>query len=84
MFVYADKKIKHDQVDVNVRAGLNLAGWYPKNSEEQAAEYYVWDWEAGETPELSSTVFGAVSQNWTYTSGFGPDGDGNNFVIDPR
>lgn len=62
---------------------MDLAGWYPKDHLDDAAEYYVWDWEMGETPELSSTIYSAVNYNWTY-NGFGPDGDGNNYVVDPR
>ncbi|CAO3625809.1 unnamed protein product [Mucor hiemalis] len=77
------KKIEKDLVDISGRAGLDISGWIPKNPREDAAEYYVWDWEFGESPELSSTVFAGVNDNWTY-SGFGPDGDGNNFVLDER
>ena len=77
------KKIAKDLVDISGRAGLDISGWTPLTPREEAAEYYVWDWEFGETPELSSTVFAGVNDNWTYT-GFGPGGDGNNFVLDER
>ncbi|KAI9486955.1 MAG: hypothetical protein EXX96DRAFT_551307 [Benjaminiella poitrasii] len=79
----AMERIKNDQVDLSGRAGLDLSGWYPKDSIDNAIEYYVWDWEMGESPELSSTIFTAVNDNWTYT-GFGPDSDGDNMVLDPR
>lgn len=77
------EKLQSDRVDISGRAGLDIAGWYPTTPEEEAAEYYYWDWEFGETPELSSTVFAAVNDYWTY-SGFGPDGDGNDYVLDQR
>ncbi|KAI7899277.1 uncharacterized protein BX663DRAFT_564093 [Cokeromyces recurvatus] len=79
----AMKRVEKDQVDLSGRAGLDLSGWYPRDSIDNAIEYYVWDWEMGETPELSSTIFTAVNDNWTYT-GFGPDSDGDNMVLDPR
>ncbi|KAI7892919.1 uncharacterized protein EV154DRAFT_550320 [Mucor mucedo] len=77
------EKLQNDEVDISGRVGLDLVGWQPSNAFEEAAEFYYWDWEFGETPELSSTVFAAVNDNWTY-SGFGPDGDGNNYVVDQR
>lgn len=77
------KRIKNDQVDLAGNAGLELAGWSAKDYIDDAMEYYVWDWEMGESPEVSSTLFAAINDNWTYT-GFGPDGNGDNMVIDPR
>ncbi|OBZ86754.1 Polyamine oxidase [Choanephora cucurbitarum] len=81
----ADKRVKNDQVDISGRVGLSLAGWYPKNSVDDAIEYYVWDWEMGENPELSSTLFTVVNDYWTYgNKAFGPNSDGDHMVIDPR
>lgn len=77
------KRVANDQVDLSGRVGLDIAGWYPKNAIDDAIEYYAWDWEMGESPELSSTLFTVVNDNWTY-NGFGPDSDGDNFVVDPR
>jgi polyamine oxidase len=77
------ERIKNDQVDIAGNAGLDLAGWYPKDHIDEAMEYYVWDWEMGESPEVSSTIFAVVNDNWTYT-GFGPGSDGDNMVLDPR
>ncbi|KAI8339831.1 hypothetical protein BD560DRAFT_412543 [Blakeslea trispora] len=81
----ADKRVKNDQVDVSGRVGLSLAGWHPKDFVDDAIEYYVWDWEMGENPELSSTLFAVVNDYWTYgNNAFGPDSDGDHMVIDPR
>ncbi|KAI9033831.1 amine oxidase [Phycomyces nitens] len=77
------ERIKNDQVDLSARAGLDLSGWFPKTAMEKAIEYYVFDWELGETPEVSSMQFSVENSNWTYT-GFGPDSDGDLFVTDPR
>lgn len=77
------EKLKSNLVDVSGRVSLDLAGWHAKTAEEEAAEYYYWDWEFGEDPESSSTVYAAVNDYWTYNS-FGPDSDGNNYVLDNR
>lgn len=79
------KRVKKDQVDLSGKVGLDIAGWYAKDAIDEAIEYYVWDWEMGESPELSSTLFTVVNDQWTYGNEvFGPDSDGDNFVIDPR
>lgn len=77
------KRIKRNLADLSGRAALDLAGWTPKSSLDDAIEYYVWDWEMGETPELSSSIFTVLNDNWTYT-GFGPGSDGDNMVLDNR
>lgn len=79
------KRVKKDQVDLAGNVGLDIAGWYAKDAIDEAIEYYVWDWEMGESPELSSTIFTVVNDQWTYgETSFGPGSDGDNFVIDPR
>ncbi|CEG76118.1 hypothetical protein RMATCC62417_11056 [Rhizopus microsporus] len=77
------KRIKRNLADLSGRAALDLAGWTPKTFLDDAIEYYVWDWEMGETPELSSSMFTVLNDNWTYT-GFGPGSDGDNMVLDNR
>ncbi|KAI8997016.1 hypothetical protein BDB01DRAFT_769532 [Pilobolus umbonatus] len=76
-------RIENDRVDITARAGLDMAGWYPMSALDNAIEYFVFDWEMGEDPDTSSTIFSALNDYWTY-SGFGPDGDGDDMVIDPR
>lgn len=84
-FLIIVKRVKKDQVDLAGNVGLDIAGWYAKDAIDEAIEYYVWDWEMGESPELSSTIFTVVNDQWTYgETSFGPDSDGDNFVIDPR
>ncbi|CAO3654686.1 unnamed protein product [Mucor fragilis] len=81
----AIKRVKKDQVDLAGNVGLDIAGWYAKDAIDEAIEYYVWDWEMGESPELSSTIFTVVNDQWTYgETSFGPGSDGDSFVIDPR
>ncbi|KAF7732132.1 hypothetical protein EC973_006387 [Apophysomyces ossiformis] len=77
------EKIEHNIVDISVRTGLDMVGWKPLTPMEKAVEYYVFDWEAGETPEVSSTAYSAINDNATYFS-FGPGSDGDLFVLDPR
>ncbi|KAG0741670.1 hypothetical protein G6F23_007406 [Rhizopus arrhizus] len=79
----AMKRIKNNQADLSGRTALNLVGWEAQTPLEEAIEYYVWDWEMGENPEVSSTMYTVLNDNWTYT-GFGPGSDGDNMVIDNR
>ncbi|RCH92099.1 hypothetical protein CU098_009565, partial [Rhizopus stolonifer] len=83
MSTNAMKRIKNNQADLSGRAALDLTGWYPETPLDEAIEYYVWDWEMGETPEVSSTLYTVMNDNWTYT-GFGPNSDGDNMVVDNR
>ncbi|CEP15544.1 hypothetical protein [Parasitella parasitica] len=81
----AVKRVQKDQVDLSGKVGLDIAGWYAKDAIDDAVEYYVWDWEMGESPELSSTIFAVVNDQWTYgEKAFGPGSDGDKFVVDPR
>jgi polyamine oxidase len=77
------KRLKNDQVDLSGRASLDIVGWHPKTPLDYAVEYYVYDWEMGEDAEVSSSIFTAINDNWTYTS-FGPNSDGDNMVVDNR
>lgn len=61
-----------------------MVGWYPQSSLDNAIEYYSWDWEMAESPELSSSIYTAYNDELTYSKSFGPDSDGDNFVVDPR
>ncbi|CAO3665076.1 unnamed protein product [Umbelopsis vinacea] len=79
----AVKRQKNNEVDISVRTALELVGWVPETSVEQAVEYYGFDWEFGEDPDVSSNFYADVN-NDSYDGNFGPDSDGNNFVIDQR
>ncbi|KAI7871260.1 hypothetical protein BDF14DRAFT_1993399 [Spinellus fusiger] len=83
MAEFALKRIADNDVDISARTGLSLVGWNPQTPMEKAVEYYVFDWELGENPEVSSTLLSVTNNNWTYT-GFGPDSQGDLFVTDPR
>lgn len=80
---YVVNRIVNNQVDLPSRVGLDLAGWYPTTAVDRAIEYYKFDWEMGEDPEISSLEYAMINDNWTCTS-FGPDSDGDLFVMDPR
>lgn len=41
------------------------------------------DWEFGEDPDVSSNFYAEVN-NDSYDGNFGPNSDGNNFVVDQR
>ncbi|CAO3672569.1 unnamed protein product [Umbelopsis ramanniana] len=79
----AIQRNKTNQVDISVRTALDLAGWVPQTYIEQAVEYYSFDWEFGEDPDVSSNYYAWVN-NDSYDGPFGKDSDGNNFVIDQR
>lgn len=72
-------------MDLSARVGLDLAGWYPTDALDQAVEYYNFDWEDAEDPERSSMIYSILSDEWTYSNTtFGPDSDGDRFVVDQR
>ncbi|KAK7211532.1 hypothetical protein V2G26_018710 [Clonostachys chloroleuca] len=53
--------------DTSVRTGLSLAGWNPQgNSHAQAVEWWGWDFNAAQPPELSSLLFGVAGDNATF------------------
>lgn len=80
----ASRRAKNNQVDFSGRTGLSLAGWFAKTPLEQSIEYFGFDWEMGETPEVSSSIFAALNDEASYSSDFGPDSDGDLMNIDPR
>ncbi|KAG8961739.1 hypothetical protein FRC03_005018 [Tulasnella sp. 419] len=67
--------------DLNMKAGLNLAGWKAQTPEEKAVEYFSFDWEQAEPPVMSSYIQSINSYNENFI-GFG-NGD-NQLVIDQR
>ncbi|KAF7732130.1 hypothetical protein EC973_006385 [Apophysomyces ossiformis] len=79
----AEYRLNHNMVDISVRTGLEMVGWKPQTPVEKAVEYYVFDWEAAENPEVSSSIYSAINDNATY-NGFGPGSDGDLFVLDKR
>ncbi|KAI9497881.1 hypothetical protein BDB00DRAFT_969480 [Zychaea mexicana] len=81
----ADKRVENGQVDISARVGLDLAGWYPLTPLERAVEYYNFDWEYGENPEVSSLLHGIENDENSYgNTAFGEDSDGDLFVVDQR
>ncbi|KID75709.1 Polyamine oxidase 1 [Metarhizium brunneum] len=80
--VRAGRMLAENAQDETTRAGLAMAGWNPKHTDmkRQAVEWWNWDWDAALTPEESSLIFGAASDNLT----FHQFSDHNNLVIDPR
>ncbi|KAI8075250.1 hypothetical protein BC940DRAFT_230456 [Gongronella butleri] len=78
------ERIKANEVDFSGRTGLSLTGWFPETPMDEAIEYFGYDWEMGESPEISSSVFSALNDQASYDLDFGPDSDGDLMVIDPR
>ncbi|KAF2714577.1 FAD/NAD(P)-binding domain-containing protein [Pleomassaria siparia CBS 279.74] len=54
------------QVDLNLRAGLNLAGWRAKTPYEKTAEYFSFDWEYAEPFIYNFEGFGDENNNFVY------------------
>ncbi|KAG0168652.1 hypothetical protein DFQ28_004578 [Apophysomyces sp. BC1034] len=79
----SDYRIANNMADVSVRTSLDMVGWKPLTPLEKAVEYYVFDWESAETPEVSSSIYSTINDNATY-NGFGPGSDGDLFVVDKR
>ncbi|ORX46793.1 amine oxidase [Hesseltinella vesiculosa] len=77
------KRLADGEVDISGRTGLSLAGWMPETPMDSAIEYFAYDWETGETPEVSSMDFSALN-GVAYSSDFGPDADHDRMVIDQR
>ncbi|KAI8089991.1 uncharacterized protein BX664DRAFT_281367 [Halteromyces radiatus] len=80
----AIRRLKDNQVDFSGRTGMSLAGWFAKTPMEEAIEYFGYDWEMGETPEVSSSLFSTLNGLSSYQTDFGPDSDGDLMNIDPR
>ncbi|MCJ1353657.1 MAG: hypothetical protein MMC33_003644 [Icmadophila ericetorum] len=67
--------------DRSFRSGLSLAGWKPKkNMRAQASEWWQFDWEYGESPDLSSQEWAIINYNTSFNQ-FSPD---NQYVYDQR
>ncbi|KAI8329754.1 hypothetical protein BC941DRAFT_405440 [Chlamydoabsidia padenii] len=80
----ATQRTKDNEVDFSGRTGMSLAGWFPKTPMDDAIEYFGYDWEMGETPEVSSSTFSTLNSLASYSTDFGPDSDGDLMNIDPR
>ncbi|KAF2711888.1 polyamine oxidase [Pleomassaria siparia CBS 279.74] len=73
--------LTENRQDQNMRAGISLAGFKPKNNmAAQAVEWWEWDWETSYSPEESSFIFGITGYNETFYQ-FSEE---NNFVVDQR
>lgn len=67
--------------DRSMRAGLWQSGWRPKqDAHKKAVEWWLFDWDAAQTPEESSFVFSTTAYNLTYYA----FSEVNNFCIDQR
>lgn len=48
----AGVRVTRGQVDLSARSAYGLAGANPKTSHEKAIEYFLWDWEYSQPPEV--------------------------------
>ncbi|KAI8065116.1 hypothetical protein BC940DRAFT_356663 [Gongronella butleri] len=78
------ERAKNNQVDISGRTAMSLAGWFPKTPMDDAVEYFSYDWETGEIPEVCSEVFGAINDQANYDGDFGKGLDQDNMVVDQR
>ncbi|KAF7732131.1 hypothetical protein EC973_006386 [Apophysomyces ossiformis] len=79
----AENRLAKNMVDLSARTAFEMVGWKPKTPVEDAAEYYGFDYEWAEDPPVTSAIYAAVSENAT-SSSFGPNSEGNLFVLDKR
>lgn len=53
--------------DKSQRAGLTESGWKPRrDAKRNAVEWWMFDWDATQTPEESSFIFATTAYNLTY------------------
>jgi len=50
--VKAGARASQRQVDLSARAAYGLLGANPKTPHEKAVEYFLWDWEYSQSPEV--------------------------------
>jgi polyamine oxidase len=67
-------------IDQSAKAGLALNNWTAQSSSEKAVEWFQFDWEYGQPPDLSSWVEAANNYNYTFVD-WSVD---NMFVTDQR
>ena len=48
----AGARVSRSQVDLSARSAYRLLGANPKTPHEKAVEYFLWDWEYSESPEV--------------------------------
>lgn len=77
-------RLQRKQVDSTCRTGYSIIGAKPKTPHEMVSEYYMFDWEYGQTPEETSWIASSWANNFTYDVGQGGFSDGNLFSIDQR
>lgn len=76
----AGARQSNNQVDLTARNGWSLSGWKPKDYVDRAVEYYLYDTEYAEPPEVSSWIQSSNNYNYTFNNWTAT----NDFVIDPR
>jgi len=56
--IAAGARAEKNLVDTTARTGYGLIGVKPKTPHEMAVEYYTFDWEYAQTPEVVDCVLG--------------------------
>ncbi|KAK7041761.1 hypothetical protein VNI00_009050 [Paramarasmius palmivorus] len=84
MVARAGERVDKSLVDLSARSGYSLSKARPLTPEQQAAEYFDWDFEYAQTPEESSWVAGALNNNYTYVVEQGGFSEDNLLSIDQR
>ncbi|KAJ7262748.1 hypothetical protein B0H12DRAFT_1104283 [Mycena haematopus] len=77
-------RVQRKQVDSTCRTGYSIIGSKPRTPHEMVSEYYMFDWEYGQTPEQTSWIASSWANNFTYDVNEGGFSDGNMFSIDQR
>lgn len=50
--VRAGVRVSRGEVDLSARSAYGLVGANPKTPHEEAIEYFLWDWEYSQSPEV--------------------------------
>jgi len=66
--VAAGARVEKNLVDTTARTGYGLIGVKPKTPQEMAVEYYTFDWEYAQTPEVLVHLHHCSLDSWLICS----------------
>ncbi|KAG2180481.1 hypothetical protein INT44_003485 [Umbelopsis vinacea] len=80
----AKLRMQRGLVDLSARTALQLEGWHANSSLRAAIEYFGFDWELAEPPEVTSLDYAAAANGGSVIKDQPDVIPGDDFVIDER
>ncbi|CAM0142142.1 hypothetical protein VKS41_004154 [Umbelopsis sp. WA50703] len=80
----AQARMERGLVDLSARTALQLEGWSANSSMKAAIEYFGFDWELAEPPEVTSLDYAAAANGGSIIKDKPDFSPGDDFVIDQR